>query len=44
VISIDALRIGVVMKPLLHYIRFLVQIYYLYLVVELGSSSSLAML
>ena len=44
VISIDALRIGVVMKLLLHYTLFLVQISYHYLVVELGSSSSLAML
>jgi len=32
------------MKPLLHYILFLAQISYHYLVVELGSSSSLAML
>jgi len=32
------------MKPLLYYTRFLVQIYYLYLVVELGLSSCLATL
>jgi len=38
VISMDTLRIGVVMEP------FLVQISYHYLVVELGSSSSLATL
>ena len=32
------------MKPLLHYTLFLAQISYYYVVVELGSSSSLAML
>jgi len=43
VISIDALRIGVVMEPLLHYTLPCLDILS-YLVVELGSSSSLALL